>query len=253
MILGMQQLMDTDEAADVLGVSRMRVRQLVAQGDLPARRASGVLLLDAAMVHLRAAAEVSAGRPVSTVQAWRIANVIESHVRPTASADVTAARLGRVRDRIRELASEPSVGALAWRLRRRSAAALRLSAHPSVVSRMSTDARLVISGPQAARSLGADLVPDGSIEAYVDREDLADVIAEHALLDAGQSPNVMLRRVDGLTGMVGGSARVGTPPLRSAPVLLVATDLADHGDVRAASVAAGLWADLRSQLTDLTG
>lgn len=223
--------MGTEKAADVLGVSRMRVRQLVAQRDLPARRASGVLLLDAIMVHRRAAAEASARRPISTVQAWRIADVIESHVRPTASADGTNARLGRIRGRIRELSSEPSVGALAWWLRRRSAATLRLSANPSAVSRMSTDARFVPSGPQAARSLGAELVPDGSIETYVDREDLADVTAEHALLDAGASSNVTLRRVEGLTGAVVRSADAGAPALRIASALLIATDLADHGDV----------------------
>jgi hypothetical protein len=246
--------MGTATAAETLGVTPVRVRQLVAQGELPALRASGVLLLDADAVLRRAAADVRTGRPVSTARIWRMAVLIEQGrvAAPAAARHVDAhdgAPQARLLSDARRLAAE-EVAQVAWRLRRRSAPALLLAAHPSTIERMLTDRRLLLTGPHAARAHGGDLVPDGPLDAYVDATDIADVVAHHALLEADGPADVRLRAVPSLTAMLGPEPRTDRRVRRMAPRLLVAVDLVEHGDARAASAGAALWSELRTELSD---
>jgi hypothetical protein len=243
--------MCTATAAETLGVTPVRVRQLVAQGELPARRASGVLLLEADAVLRRAAADVRTGRPMSTARIWRMAMVIDQDrvAAPSAARHDDGLDRSRLLRDARALAAE-EVAQVAWRLRRRSAPALLRTAHPSTIERMVADRRLLLTGPHAARAHGGDLVPDGPLDAYIDAADLVDVVAYHALLESDGPADVRLRPVASLAAMLGPERRVDRRVRRVAPRLMVAVDLVEHGDARAASAGTALWSAMQAELAD---
>src|SRR5258708_6498012 len=72
------------EAAEQLGVSSARVRQLISAGSLPARRSSAGWLIRAdAVAHRSGSAR--AGRPASPRTAWAILCILSSALAPDAA------------------------------------------------------------------------------------------------------------------------------------------------------------------------
>src|SRR3546814_20955883 len=64
------------DAADRLGVSAGRVRDLIRSGDLPARQVAGRWFIDAA--DIEAAKGRPPGRPLSPRMAWGLISMVES-------------------------------------------------------------------------------------------------------------------------------------------------------------------------------
>ena len=116
----------------------------------------------------------------------------------------------------------------------RRAEAHRLLAHPSALSRLADDPRLVLGGVSAAAHHGADVIGVDRLEGYVRADDLQRLRREHALRAPAQEDvaNVVLR--------VPAPAWPFPEGARYAPRLVVAADLRDTGDERSVRAARGL-------------
>lgn len=210
------------EAARELGLSPRRIRALVAQGKLPARRLEGrQLLIDLDAVRARADRPARSGRPISCRSAWAVIRLLED----LPLREMSASERTRARRRVHELPDLPP-GALASR-----AEVHRLRAHPGVLDRLRTDERLLLSGPDAARVHHADLVPRDGVEAYVRSEDRDPVVKRYRLEQVPPaSANVVLHVLPADVDEVPSSDGVVASSLLS-------LDLIDAGDER--SVRAG--------------
>lgn len=177
--------MSVREAAEALGLSVHRVRALAHAGAIHAIKQGRDLRLSRRDVERLAANGLVGGRPYNADNAWQ-----------------------RLMDR--DLPDE-SIPVLLSRLSRRGRRHLFM-AHPSLLERLASDDRLLLSGHAAADQLPMD--DDGVVEAYVAAEDLADIVNDYRLRAPEQAANVILRAVP---------PEVGLP--RKAPDLVVAIDL----------------------------
>lgn len=251
----MPEFLDVREAAHRLGVSPVRVRQLIAQGDLDASRLGRFWVIDQGSVRRRAQADVDRGRPYSSRQVWRMAvmaNLVLAEDADALRRFVDPQARWRLRRYLADLAREDHPGYLSWRLRGRADQLVRRFAHPSVVAALVDDPRSVVSGAHGAAAHGADLVPDDLVEAYVAADDLDDLDAEHGLIDAGSDANVRLRVIDGpVMRQQHESRSAPVSPGHVAPRLLVIADLAERDGARAKLAAHALWSPLRDRLEAL--
>ena len=196
------------EAADRLGLSAARVRQLAAAGVIPASKVGSVWAFDPGDLDPLPARRRVAGRPMSAAIAWAVLRAREGRdivgLEPYAAS---RARRYAQRD-IEDL----------WPRLARRARLHEKFAHPSSLERLRSDDRLVLGGVSAADRNGAGLVIPGEVEAYVRVSDLEDVLVEHGLIDATGEPNVFLRIVDDPSWPFDEGARL-------APRSVVAVDL----------------------------
>lgn len=207
------------EAARMLGVSPVRARQLVAAGQLHARRVGGRWLVEVDSLP----SAPRRGRPMSQRIAWALAELAEGRRASWASSG----EMSRLRGQLERLRNDPEPELLlrSWFASR--AVRHRLSAPDA--QRLRDDPRIVPSGvsdPRSRMSAGSD------VEAYVHDDDVAAVRAAHLLVPAsGARANVVLHVAPLL-------------PEQPVPVLLLAADLAEHdGDRelgRARELIAGL-------------
>lgn len=246
--------MSVREAAQQLGVSPHRVRQLIDQGDLPARRIGRFWVLDEASVRRRAEVDVVDGRPYAARQVWRLgvlADMIAHGHQDDGLVDLDGPIDPQARWQLRhyldDLLQVADPRDLAWRLRGRADEVVQRYAHPSVLAGLAAERRVVLSGAHAAAARGAPLVPDDAVDAYVDPDDL-DALSPYGLIDVPGDANVHLRVVAHL--------RQWRPSLRHdeddgpalAPLLLVVADLSERADARAQQAADQLWSNLRDRL-----
>lgn len=241
--------MDVASAADELGLSRERVRQLIGQGELEAERVGRMWMIDRDDVRRRGEVEPGRGRPFGPRQVWRIAMLASllADSPSTKSVAGSAQERWRLRQYWNDLVQVDDPRQLAWRLRRRSDRPVAAYVHPSFLERLVGDERLVVSGVRAAAIAGADLVDDSHVDAYVALGDLDDVIADHDLLVDVDDGNVRLRPTDQLS-VWRESSEVFAHRQHVAPLLLVIADLCDRDDARADVAAQGLWDGLRREL-----
>jgi excisionase family DNA binding protein len=212
--------MSTIEAAEALGLTSDRVRQLVASGGLRSRRVGGRYLVRRDDVEARIDAGAPSGRPFSPRRAWALV-LLEEGVTPTGLDSVTLSKLRAVlRDR--------SLWAIRSRLGSR-AERRDLRAHSSDLDRLESEEGVILTGGRHAREAGLGLVAsDAMVELYVDRP-TADRLAARYALRPSERPNVRLRVLPpGVAGWLG---------VRIAPRLAVALDLAEDRDPRAQAAA----------------
>src|SRR5438132_13525980 len=100
------------EASAQLGVSPQRVRQLVQEGLLPARRVGGRWIFDTEALSRRVETRPD-GRPLSPRVAWGLIGLLESGQAP----DLDPAERSRLRARLRR---RPAIGEFARWCRNRS-------------------------------------------------------------------------------------------------------------------------------------
>ena len=134
----------------------------------------------------------------------------------TLSGDLNAQERQRFRKHLGQAAIDVA------KLRRR-AAVRRFEAHPSVLSSMLDDRRIVRTGVSAAADYSVDLVVDEHLDAYVPEADAEAVASDYEFL-ASARPNVVLRVVS-CAWPFAESARV-------APRVVVGVDLLDATDPR---------------------
>lgn len=188
------------EAADALGVSDRRVRQLVASGRIRARRVGSQWLVDGASLPIAP----RRSRPLSPTEAWLL----------LAADQAPGARPGRWRDRRDRLRSDPSPETLlaSWAAARGDRL-LFATREPRGVLDDPAVVRSGLSDPRAGIS-AADLA-----EGYVRRDDLDAVRRRHLLRPVTGRPDVVLHVVAVL-------------PADPVPPLVLAADLAEHDGPR---------------------
>jgi hypothetical protein len=220
------------EAALVIGVSPVRVRQLIASGQLRAREVGGRWLVDVESLP----SAPRRGRPMSQRIAWALLLLADGQRADWASAG----EISRLRAQRNRLAHDPEPELLL-----RSWLASRANRHVFSAPEpqgLREDPRLVLSGisdPRSGMSAGAE------VEGYVHPDDLQAVCADHLLVpSSGERANVVLHA----------SPAPLTAPV---PVLLLAADLAEHDGPRELERSRDLirqalesWPQGRSRSTD---
>ncbi len=219
------------EAAQNLHVSPRRVRQLTADGSLPSVRIGGRWLVSSSAIEHRQRGKSPPGRPLSSRSAWGALAVLSQ-------AEDGLERLSpplrsRARSRAAWLRGQPSDAmARQWRTTlRRRAEVNQFYGHPSILTDLVNDPKVVRSGVSAVHDYGADLMVLGGAEGYLRPQDLAEIMERYALSrSSGADANVWLH-------VVGDSAE-WLFDRRVAPAPVVAADLMERD--RARDQAAGV-------------
>lgn len=207
-------LMSAAEAADVLGVSARRVRQMLLDDDLRGRRIGSRWVVDSADVERMSDRRPVPGRPWSASMAWAFLALADGR-----SAELSAINRHRLNGRLEE-------GVLPHLARLRSRSDERqFYAHPGVLDELSSDPAIVRSGVSAAADHGLDVVANDQFEGYIRASDLAARVQRLALDEASSRPNVVLRVVDDPAWPFEDHERL-------APLVVCAVDLADSADAR---------------------
>ena len=173
------------EAAERLGVSSARVRQLISAGSLPARRSSAGWLIRADAVADRSGS-VRAGRPTSPRTAWAILCVLSSALAPDA-AKPPGCMVGdrRLRHHALQLLSampDPADDPGRWRMLLASRGRTeRMWAHPGLLPKLCSDDRISVGGDRAAAHVGESLSKTGVCDLYVAGSDVEDIVARYRL------------------------------------------------------------------------
>lgn len=218
-----ESALSVPEAAARLGVTAGRVRQLIASGELAARRVGRVLLVEAASVDRRAQLGTLDGRRFSPARAWGLLFLIDG---------LDARWLDPVsRAKLRNFIARHDLASLRPRLVTR-AQRHQFRAHPSDLGPIQRESGLMRTGTSAARDVGLDLMPADELDAYLTRDRL-DAIVDKYKLREGQQPNLTLRSTLALTP--------DWPVLQVAPASVVAIDLADDVDPRSQEAATRLF------------
>ena len=196
------------EVAKMLGVSPVRVRQLIDAGSLRARQVSGSWLIDIASVPN---APRRGGRPMSPRMAWGLVEAVEGRRAPWLSPkDVL--RLKHMRDR---LMADPDPELLLKAALVERAVRYELSCPEP--DGLHSDPRVVLSGISDPRSR---MSAANQVEAYVHVDHHRELLSEHLLVvSSGRRANVILHVSE---------VRPSVP----VPLLLLAADLADHDQPR---------------------
>ncbi len=238
-----QQVLSVHEAADCLGVSMERVRQMIHAGQLAARRSSAGWLIRAESVAERSG-NVSAGRPPAPQTAWAVIAVLAAAMadatQPSSKGAGSVSELipdRRVRHRIlRLLASlpDPVADARPWRrLLSARGQVRRLWVHPGALDRLAGDPR-VSRGGAGGVPAGRDGVTarPGRLELYVSEADAEGLIHQYRMRDDsdGQVHLVVMPSSIPPGLAPGGGAPVAAPA--------AASDLLEEDDPRARYAAA---------------
>lgn len=143
------------EAAQRLGVSESRIRQLLVAGDLNGRRIGRAWLVDSHDVARLQGQQRRSGRPVGPKRAWAIVDLLSGGNAPWLSYSE--------RSQVRSYAArldEPSADE--WRSILRGRSELRaVRAHPAAVARLGQFDHVLLAGPAEAVRRGFDLVALG--------------------------------------------------------------------------------------------
>ena len=189
----MLELIALADAADILGVSVERVRQLVVGGQLPGQRFGNVWVVPKDAVAARRHSPGVRGRPLDAVNAWQ----------EILSGSIDLLRPGRYQRRANVVRCEMSradVGAL-----------------PEMVGAM-------LGGVRAAIDLGEQLAPDDNLDLYLSAQSFAGLDKRVAYVPDAAG-RIALRVVDHRAwGLL--------PKGELAPPAAVALDLLESGDPR---------------------
>lgn len=144
-----------EEAAQRLGVSESRIRQLLNAGDLSGRRIGRAWLVDGDDVARLQGQQRRAGRPVGPKRAWAIVDLLSGGSGPWLSYSERS----QVRSYVARL-DEPSADE--WRSILRGRNEVRpVRAHPAALARLAQLDQVLVSGPAEAARRGFDLVAVG--------------------------------------------------------------------------------------------
>jgi excisionase family DNA binding protein len=204
------------EAAIELGVSERRVRQLLQSGDLNGNRVGRSWVIDHdALIDYKARARLN-GRPWNPMSAWALLAAASGM-----ELDISSMERSRARKRLRENSWEELRAGL-----RNRASVRRFYVHPAALDRLRRDEALVLAGVSAAPHVGADLVDlESEVDAYIDGEQLADLVDRFVLDAESQRPNVILRVIDHDDWPFSHGQRI-------VPREVAAIDMAEHSESR---------------------
>ncbi|MGQ0624902.1 MAG: helix-turn-helix domain-containing protein [Sporichthyaceae bacterium] len=213
------------EAAELMGVDRSRVEQLLRSGRLAGRRAGRLWLVDERSVAAARVHPSSAGRPMAPARAWGLLDLLAGGDAPWLSSVARS----QVRARLDKLTG---ADADAWRaLMRARSDVLRVRTHPSTLGRLleGLGRHAVRAGVARAVEFGADIVDlEPTPEIYVPSGQWLAAARRWQVHPAVADSNLTVRLPRGLWPF--GSAEL--------PVAAVAVDLLESTQPR--SVASGL-------------
>jgi Helix-turn-helix domain len=226
----MTDLVSVSDAAQELRLDRSRVRALAASGVLSARKIGGVWLIDRASVEQRREHPSPAGRPLSSLNAWRVL-LLASGADLDQSADPVA------RWRVRDALDRRGLDGLRGLLRRHAEVHYFWGLHGEL-RRLRERDDVVLAGTSAAAGYDLDLLSGDRVDVYVSVSRAPGVERAHALAPvAGAEANVVLRLVpDDAWPLLAGR--------RLAPRAAVAIGLAEDPDPRAARAGREVIADI---------
>jgi excisionase family DNA binding protein len=242
------QVLTVHEAADSLGVSMTRIRQMIHAGQLPARRSTAGWLIPAESVAARSG-NVHPGRQPAPQTAWSAIAVLAAamtyasrpplgQASPARSAPIAELLPDRrVRHRILHLLAslpDPVADDGPWRhLLSARGRVRRMWAHPGVLDRLASDSRVSRGGSEAVLA-GGDGLTEGSgrLELYVSEEHAEDLIHKYRMHDDsdGQVYLVIIPAAISHDLAPGSGAPVAAPA--------AASDLLEEDDPRARHAAA---------------
>jgi excisionase family DNA binding protein len=229
------QVLSVHEAADVLGVSMQRVRQMIHAGQIAAHRSSAGWLIPSDAVAGRPKS-LHQGRPPAPQTTWSVITLLAaaSYLASQPEEDSSAYVIRLVPDRkvrhrvLRLLAGmpDPAIDDAPWRrLLSSRGHARRLWVHPGVLDRLAADPQVSVGGGIPEHD-GLTVRP-GRLHLYVSEADADEVVRRYRMREdrAGQ---VSLTIVPSSVPAV--SAPTGGQPV-SAPA--AAADLLEEDDPRA--------------------
>lgn len=192
MTLADREVLTVHEAADMLGISMQRVRQMIYAGQLGGRRSSGGWLLDADSV-IERSEKLHRGRPPEPQTAWSAVALLAAASacasEPLSECTASAAQVvpdRRLRHRILRVLSclpDPVTDDAPWRrLVSTRGHARRMWAHSGVLDRLSADPNVSVGGIGAmpADHDGLTIGP-GRLEIYVHEADADDLIRQYRM------------------------------------------------------------------------
>lgn len=192
MALADREVLSVHEAADMLGISMQRVRQMIYAGQLGARRSSGGWLIEADAV-IERSDRLHRGRPPEPRTAWSAvallaaASACASELR--SECTVSAAQVvpdRRLRHRILRVLSslpDPVADDAPWRrLLSARGHARRMWVHPGILDRLASDPAVSAGGIAAMPADREGLtVGPGRLEIYVHEDDTDDLISRYRM------------------------------------------------------------------------
>ena len=176
--------LSVSQAAERLGVNVRRVRQLIELGRLPAQKVGKQWVVDSNDVAEIQGADRKAGRPYSSRNAWGIL-VMAAGREPTWLSNSEQTRL-------RGILESQGIAQLLPRLSRRSEV-LEWYVHPSLLERLSTDPRTVVSGAGAVGSL----IDESLVEVYIPSSAQQQIESDFFVDSGADRPNVRARSIVG--------------------------------------------------------
>lgn len=212
------------EAANLLGLSPRRVRQMLADGSLVGSRVGRAWVIESEELRRLDNGRPQVGRPWNPASAWAVLGLANGE-----SLDLSPVERSRAKKRL-ALGLGPVAGRLAARADDRW-----FYAHPGVLGRLADDPDVVRSGVSAAVEHGADLLVGEGFEGYVQVSELDALVAQFGLDSQAGRSNVRLRVVDDSVWPFQPGQRVAGPAV-------VAVDLSEARDPRTRRAGADLMA-----------
>lgn len=166
-------VMPLAQAAERIGISRRRAQDLIARGQLPARRSAGAWMVSAKAVRFaNRVLRHSAGHPLSQAGAWEV-----------------------IKYKLADTLGDPA-GRDALRRRVRDRAAHHFDVvDVSFLDRIKHDPRTVVSGLHAV-AIGEASTSPGTLDAYVRLSDLSGMREEYGCKASFDEANLFLHVVD---------------------------------------------------------
>jgi excisionase family DNA binding protein len=246
------EVLSVHEAADIMGVSMQRVRQMISAGQIAARRSSAGWLIPAGAVADRPGS-LHQGRPSAPRTVWSalalLAAASDLAAGSAGDGDMSAAQVvsdRKVRHRVLHLLAgmpDPAIDDTPWRRFLSSRGeARRLWAHPGVLDRLAADPK-VSSGGTGAALAGLDGLTAGAkqLELYVRDAEVDEVIHRYRMREDRNGPVNLV--------IVPSSVPADLAPRggRPVPAPAAAADLLEEEDPRARHAGvAQLQASLRA-------
>jgi excisionase family DNA binding protein len=211
------------QAAVRLGVNERRVRQLIELHRLSAQKVGKRWIVASEDIDEMRKSDRLAGRPYSSRNAWALL-VLAAGREPTWLSNPE-------RIRLRGILESQGVAKLLPRLSRRSEVH-EWYVHPSLLERLSADARTVVGGAGAVDAL----IDESVIELYIASSARQQIESEFFADSGADHPNVVVRSIDGPWPF--------DPGQKTADPIVAAADLLERApDSRRARVAEELLKD----------
>jgi excisionase family DNA binding protein len=201
------------DAAEELEVSPRRVRQLLAEGQLPGQRVGRSWAIDRADVEQLRRGGV--GRPWNAASAWAVLELAVGRNPELSPVD---------RSRARKRLADNGLAGLIGQVRSRSVRR-EMYAHPSALNRIRDEVEVVRGGVSALDEHNVDLIVRDEAEIYIKASQVAGLVDRYSLEPDADRPNLIVR-------VVGDEVWPFDEGERVAPWPVVAVDLLDAADER---------------------